>query len=188
MRLAVTGPQNTGKSTFVQDLSAALPGFSVPTETYRDVIRKHNLSINQSTGLESQRLIRDFIVSQIQSAEGDTIFDRCVLDNYVYTWYAHTKGNIPDEFLEESKELLCKTASEIDLYLFIPSALSVSLVKDDLRDIDTAYVDTINRMFIETLFWLVRDCGVSVVTVGGAREERIDTVREALDRVKAGLN
>ncbi len=185
MRIAVTGPQNTGKSTFVRDLSAALPGFSVPVRTYRDVIRERNLSINRLTGTESQRLIRDFIADQIGASEGDMLFDRCLLDNFIYTSCAFDAGNIEQTFFEESKELLHKTARDIDLYLFIPSALSVPLVDDQLRDIDSAYVDAVNRHFIDTLFALVRDEGVRVVTIGGAREERVEAAQRAIGALKA---
>ena len=180
MRIAVVGPQNTGKSTFVRDLGEALPRFSVPVESYRDVVRKHGLSINQLTGTESQRLIRDFIRDQVATAEGDTLFDRCLVDNYVYTRCAHEKGSIEPEFLEESRRMLHETANDIDLYLFIPSALSIPLVDDGMRDTDPAYVDAVNRAFIDTLLGLVRDCGIHVATVGGTREERVAAARAAL--------
>lgn len=182
MRVAVTGPQNTGKSTFIRDLAEAFPGFKVPTETYRDVIRKHNLSINQLTSTESQRLIRDFIANQVASAEGDTLFDRCLLDNYIYTLCGYERGGVSKEFLEESRALLYGTARDIDLYLFIPSALSIPLVDDDLRDIDPGYVDTVNRLFIETLFSLVREHSVKVHVVGGTREERVRNARAYLEQ------
>lgn len=181
MRVAVIGPQNTGKSTFLSDLQKALPHFHIPAETYRDVIRKNNLPINQMTGTESQRLIRDFIMQQVASATGPTLFDRCLIDNYVYTCYAHTQGNIDNNFLTETEEFLHKTAREIDLYLFVPSALSVPLVADDLRDVTPGYVDTINRLFIETLFTLIQKEGIRVRTIGGTREERVAAACAALD-------
>lgn len=180
MRIAVTGPQNTGKSTFIKDFSEAFPTFTVPTKTYRDVIKRHNLSVNRMTGVESQRLIRDFIAEQIRSSQSKTIFDRCLLDNYVYTAYAHRTGGIPEEFYNETRTMLYETASEIDLYLFIPSAVSIPLQNDHLRDIDPEYVDSINHLFIETLFSLVRDCGIRIATVSGTRDQRIEGARSAL--------
>lgn len=181
MRIAVIGPQNTGKSTFIRDLQEAFPQFKVPKETYRDVIRRHNLSVNRLTGTESQRLIRDFIFEQVTTAEPYTLFDRCLIDNYVYTKYAHMQGNIDDAFLQESEELLNRTARDVDLYLFIPSALAIPLENDELRDIEPHYVDTINRLFIEILFSLVKEHGIRVLTVGGTREGRIAALRAELN-------
>lgn len=43
-KIAVIGPQNTGKSTFVKDFVNAFPEFKTPLETYRDVVKKNNIS------------------------------------------------------------------------------------------------------------------------------------------------
>lgn len=180
MRVAVIGPQNTGKSTFVADFIRAFPQFATPAESYRDVIKKNNLSINQLTGTESQRLIRDFIYQQVETAADNTVFDRCLIDNYVYTWYAHTQGNIEEGFLRETENIMRESVAHIDLFLFIPTALSIPLVEDALRDTNSGYIDCVNRMFIQTLFSLIEKTHIQVVSIGGSREERIQQVRSVL--------
>lgn len=180
MRIAVIGPQNTGKSTFIKDFLTAFPQFSTTTETYRDVIRRNNLNINQLTGTESQRLIRDFIANQVATTPDSTVFDRCLIDNYVYTAYAYSQGNIDLAFLDETIGMMEETANAIDLYLLIPTSLSVPLVADALRDTSLGYVDSINRLFIDTLFALVQRKGINVGTVGGTREERVASVHALL--------
>lgn len=180
MRVAVIGPQNTGKSTFVSDFVSSFPEFTSPTESYRDVIKSNNLSINQLTGTASQTLIRDFIYRQVETAPDHTVFDRCLIDNYVYTWYAHTQGNANKDFLDETERMMQESAEHIDLFLFIPTALSIPLVEDSLRDTNTAYIDCINRMFVQTLFSLIETSNIRVVSVGGSREERIQQARTAL--------
>lgn len=180
MRIAVVGPQNTGKSTFVRDFIATFPQFSTPTESYRDVVRKHNLQINQLTGTESQRHIREFMREQIATAPDNTIFDRCLIDNYMYTRFGFEKGNVEEAFLRESEAIMHETAGQIDLYLFIPSALSIPLEDDALRDTTPAYVDVVNRTCIEIIFALIRSKGIDVEVIGGTREERIIAVRAML--------
>ncbi len=180
MRIAVVGPQNTGKSTFIQDFLKAFPQFSTPAESYRDVVRKHNLQINQLTGTEAQRHIREFMREQIGSAPDNTIFDRCLIDNYMYSRFGHAKGNVDEAFLKESRDIMRETAGQIDLYLFIPSALSIPLVNDALRDTDPAYVDTVNRMCTQIIMDLIREKGIDVEVIGGTREERIESVGEIL--------
>lgn len=180
MRIAVVGPQNTGKSTFVRDFIATFPQFSTPTESYRDVVRKHNLQINQLTGTESQRHIREFMREQIATAPDNTIFDRCLIDNYMYTRFGFEKGNVEEAFLRESEAIMHETAGQIDLYLFIPSALSIPLEDDALRDTTPAYVDAVNRTCVEIIFSLIRSKGIDVEVIGGTREERITAVRAML--------
>lgn len=180
MKIAVIGPQNTGKSTFVKDFVNAFPEFKTPLETYRDVVKKNNLSINQRTGIESQRLIRDFIYEQTKVSEDGTVFDRCLIDNYIYSLYGFSRGNVSSDFLRESEGMMQESVLEIDHFFFIPTSLAVPLVEDTLRDTQVSYVDTINRMFIDTLFALVRTHAIQVSTIGGTREERIIQAREAL--------
>ncbi len=181
MKVAVIGPQNTGKSTFVSDFIGAFPQFSTPTESYRDVIKKNNLSINQLTGTASQTLIRDFIYQQVESAPDNTVFDRCLIDNYIYTWYAYTQGNVEESFLQETENMMRESVAHIDLFLFIPTALSIPLVEDALRDTNSGYIDCVNRMFIQTLFSLIEKTHIQVVSIGGSREERIQQVRTVLN-------
>ena len=82
MRIAVTGPQNTGKSTFIEDFLSALPTYTTPERTYRDLISQEELPVNQETNEDSQRRIRDFLFDQATSnIEEDVIFD--VLEAHV---------------------------------------------------------------------------------------------------------
>ena len=60
MRIAVIGPQNTGKSTFIKDFLNEFSHYTTPEETYRTVIEDKDLAVNQKTSLESQKEIRDF--------------------------------------------------------------------------------------------------------------------------------
>lgn len=76
MRLAVIGPQNTGKSTFIKDFIKAFPNYKTPQKTYRDVISKRKLSINQKSTEKNQKIIRDFLYKQIsENKQSNILFD-----------------------------------------------------------------------------------------------------------------
>lgn len=175
MRIAIIGPQNTGKSTFLQDLLVEFPHYATPKDTYRDVIKRSNLQINQKTTAESQAAIRDFLNEQISNnKEKDILFDRCVIDNYIYT----KAGNkIFGEFLKETEEIMYTSLKYLDMLFFIPTAVSVKLEYDGVRDIDVAYLDKINRLFIETLFEIVKKTNIPICLVSGTRKERVNQVR-----------
>ena len=179
MRIAVIGPQNTGKSTFVKDFLKEFPHYITKEETYRDVIEQDGLEVNQKTSLESQRAIRDFMFGQLRhNTEYNVVFDRCMIDNFVYTSVAYEAGVIPKWFLDETEGMMKDTLQLIDLYLFIPTAVSVPLVDDGTRDIDKWYIDTVNNHFLRVLFDVVRKYHLNVKVISGAREERIAQVRK----------
>ncbi|OHA62185.1 MAG: hypothetical protein A2556_00980 [Candidatus Vogelbacteria bacterium RIFOXYD2_FULL_44_9] len=174
MRLAVIGPQNTGKSTFIQDFVKTFPQYSTPIETYRDVIKRKKLAINQQSSETAQKVIRDFLFDQIcHNRESNILFDRCVIDNYVYTLALYEKKEASLEFLNETFDMIIKHLEFLDGIIFIPSAVAVKLTNDGVRDIETKYIDKINRFFIKTLFLLQKHRPVEVFVISGDRRERI---------------
>jgi len=182
MRLAVIGPQNTGKTTFVKDFIKAFPHYKTPKETYRDVVKKHKLKINQETSEESQREIRDFLYRQIKSTQGENvIFDRSLLDNYIYTLAKYREGKIRKSFLDETKNIMLVSLRHIDRLILIPTAAGIELVDDTLRDTDKLYIDHINKLFLEEIIDLVRESPIPVWVVSGSRESRIEQLKEKLN-------
>lgn len=181
MRIAVIGPQNTGKSTFVKDFIKEFPHYHTPQTTYRDVIEKKHLDVNQLSNLESQKEIRDFIFGQMRhNSEYNIIFDRCMIDNYVYTYVQYEKGHIPKWFVDETEAMMRDTLMAVDMYLLIPTAVSVSLVDDGTRDVEKLYIDTVNHHFLRILFDLSRKYHSTVKVISGTRKDRIDQVKKLI--------
>jgi nicotinamide riboside kinase len=181
MRIAVIGPQNTGKSTFIEDFLKDFAHYTSPKETYRDVIESRGLAVNQKTSLESQKEIRDFMFGQIRhNMEYNVIFDRCLIDNYIYTLAQYEKGEIPKWFLDETESMMKDTLSLVDLYLFIPTAVSVPFVDDATRDITASYIDSINYYFLRTLFTLSREHHITIKVISGSRKERIEQIKRII--------
>ncbi|MDD5152607.1 MAG: AAA family ATPase [Candidatus Pacebacteria bacterium] len=181
MRIAVIGPQNTGKSTFIRDFLVAFPKYRTSKETYRDIVRGGELAINQNATEENQRLIRDFLARQAKENKIENIiFDRCIVDNYIYTLAQTEKGAISQKFLKESEAVMYETLKFFDALIFIPTATSVSLVKNKFRDTDTIFIDQINTFFIETLFQIAKHSQVKIIIVSGTRKIRIDKVKKEL--------
>jgi nicotinamide riboside kinase len=181
MRIAVIGPQNTGKSTFVSDFIKEFSHYVTPKETYRDVIESRGLIVNQKSSLESQKEIRDFMFGQVRhNLEYNIIFDRCLIDNYVYTCAQYEKGEIPKWFIDETESMMRDTLRLVDLFLYIPTSVSVPLIDDTTRDITASYIDAINHIFLKTLFDLTRKDHISVKVISGSRKERIEQIKKLI--------
>ncbi|MDQ5958166.1 MAG: hypothetical protein QG665_517 [Patescibacteria group bacterium] len=188
MRLAVLGPQNTGKSTFIADFIKNFPNYITPSETYRDIIQKNNLHINQKGSEEAQRVIRDFLFKQItENKEQNILFDRCVIDNYVYSLSLYDEGKASLEFLNETFNMSIKHLECLDGLIFIPTTVAVPLVDDNLRDIDVKFIDKINRLFIKTLFLISRQKPIEIFVMTGSREERIKLSEEIFNYMESRL-
>jgi len=181
MRISVIGPQNTGKTTFISDFLREFDEYTTPQETYRDVVRQKNLSINQETNDESQMVIRDFLFEQAKNnKEENIIFDRCVIDNYVYTKAQCEKGKIGEAFLKETFDMMNKSLSFYDLFVLIPASVSVSLVNDNLRDIDTLFVDRINHLFLDSVLDIAKNFPANIKIISGPREERLKQIKQLI--------
>ena len=181
MRVAVIGPQNTGKSTFIKDFITAHPEYTSPTRTYRDVVAERGLHINQLTGRESQELIRDFLIDQVATNTlQHVIFDRTVIDNYVYTKIAEGNGGIDAAFVTDTWHKSIEALRHLDMLFFVPTAASISLVNDELRDTDVAFIDAVNREFKDVLLKIRTLSPIEICVLAGSREARVIEAKHCL--------
>ena len=72
-----------------------------------------------------------------------------------------------------------ESVDNLDMLFFIPTALSVELKEDSLRDTDKGFLDLTNRLFIENI--LVASQRISVKVLTGTRAERIELARRYLN-------
>jgi hypothetical protein len=181
MRLTVTGPQNTGKTTFVEDFLLAFPDYFSPKETYREVIRNNKLKVNRETTESSQKLIREFLYQQISTnKEQNVIFDRCVLDNMVYSQYQYELGKIGKSFIDETEKMMFESLKYLDVLIFIPTGVSVPLKEDNLRDTDVQFIDAVNRLFVSTIIEVARKSKIKIAVITGDRKTRINQIKKII--------
>lgn len=104
MKIAVIGPQNTGKTTFIKDFLKEFKHYKTTKESYRDLIEKKRLKIDRLSTEKSQKMIMDFLYDEITKTKYENIiFDRCIIDNYVYSYCAHLSKNISKDFIHKTK-------------------------------------------------------------------------------------
>jgi hypothetical protein len=184
MKIGCIGTQNTGKTTFIKDLIATYPQFTTPNKTYRDVIRKYGLKINQNATIAHQWIIFCNVLETVNKRYSKSVvFDRTPFDAYIYTLYIAGK---PDG-LEEMRELAVQSIEKLDMIFMFPLAGNehIPLKDDGLRDIDENYRETINTLFISELAIAaaLSDKLPPIHNVTGLQHDRIAFAAE-----KLGLN
>lgn len=181
MRIAIIGPQNTGKTTFIQDFLREFKSYTTPKEKYRDIISKNKLKINQNTNDKSQELIGSFLFKNIKNTTGkNVVFDRCVIDNYIYSSLGYRAKKVSKDLLLKTEKLMLENLRYLDCIVFIPTAVSVRLKADNIRDIDTQFVDEVNDAFITTLLDIRSKYFIPVFVISGNRKQRIEKIKRIL--------
>jgi guanylate kinase len=182
MRIAISGSQCLGKSTFIEDIIKKYPQFETTTSTYRDQIKNHNLKCNKEANVQGQTVIMNKVVDELMlNCERDNvIFDRCVFDALIYsTWGSLNDSDIDDSFVGLQYELATFYADYYDKIIFIPMLGDGSdpiIEEDNLRDTDEGYRIEINQLFESLYEYLSKrdEFKYKIVYINGTEEERVE--------------
>ena len=151
MRIAICGAQNTGKSTLVKNFLAVWDMYSAPTKSYRDVIKEKNLPHSSSTTKETQWEVLNFMLDQIQASDksSNIVFDRCPLDNLVYTMWAYEKGieGFDKEFVDKCITLTRESLRSLDIIFLLRYDPSIVIEDDGLRDTSVEMIIEVDNIF-----------------------------------------
>lgn len=194
MRIAISGTACQGKSTLIKDFLYQWPNYSTPEKTYRDIIKENNLEHSSRTTKKTQLDILEFMVNELQQYRKDdnVIFDRCPLDNLVYSmWSSQQPDNDVDEaFVQDCIPLVRESFRQLDIIFFTPITKSapVPVEEDGFRD--TKIIEEIDYLFKAvhrdwernpktTLF--VHDDKPAIIEIFGDRRERIELIKLYID-------
>ena len=191
MRIAISGTGCQGKSTLIQDFLQEWPGYKTPKKTYRDKLNKENHS--ESTDEDNQWDVLNFMIDQLQEyRKGDNvIFDRCPLDNLVYSLWAQDKNNVSKEFVDKCIPVVKESMRFLDIIFFTPltNVHKVELEEDGVRNTDPIYIQEIDNIFKTLLQYYHQDIGPfflkddkpAIIEVFGDRQQRMEMIKLYLD-------
>jgi len=190
MRICVSGPQCTGKTTFIQDFLQEWPKYKTTKKTYREVITDENLDHSSVTTEETQRKILDWMVLEGRNhkPKSKIIFDRGPLDNLVYTMWAAGNNLVSEEFFLKTVERVKNSMKYVDLIIIIPLDKTIQMKDDAMRDTNLQYQRDINDIFMflydqyknnfeSNIFFPYND-SPGVITLSGSRDQRIKFLKE----------
>ncbi len=190
--VGVIGTQNTGKSTFINDIISIFRGtlneFHTVGCDYREKIRKAGLQINRNGNLEAQKIILDTLVEQMdiiqQMPDGNYITDRSPIDAYAYTVYLFRHNpelGITQSDLDEMLAKVKKSIEDYDriIYIDLDNCPNVEVVDDTLRDTNLEYRAEIDSIFKEILALLgLNGSGKLNQDIKGGRDARVNQFLE----------
>ena len=196
MRIAISGTACQGKSTLVKDFLEQWPSYTTPDKTYRDIIAENNLEHSSKTNKDTQRKILDFQIEEQQKyRKGDNvIFDRCPLDNLVYSMWAceQPDNDIDEDFINSCIPLIRESFRDLDIIFFVPitKVAPIGIVEDGVRDTSQQIIEEIDHIFKavhrdhehnpKTNLFVVDD-KPPIIEVFGNRRERVEILKLYID-------
>ena len=197
MRIAISGTANIGKSTLIKDFLQEWNMYGREVKTYRDVLNEKGLPHSKNTTKESQKAILDYMVETLKEFQkGDkVIFDRCPLDNLVYSMWAMSQedSDIDEDFIDECIPIVRDALTNLDIIFFIPITKynKIDIEDDGFRETDKQYIKEIDSFFkvLQRHYhehpqdnpFFPRDDSPALIEVFGSREERMGMIKLYID-------
>lgn len=194
MRIAIVGAQCVGKTTLVNTFKSYWPMYKTPEKTYRDLIKEQNLTLNESGTMSSQVIIRDTLADLAMSNAGksETIHDRCILDNLVYTfWLAESnklvgKEDEIDNFITQSILMTKECLKFYDIIFWLPINPNIPIEESENRSADEAFREEINNIFYGVHESYKKNAGVifdkedqpAFIVLEGDLDQKISHIKE----------
>jgi len=196
MRIAIVGSACQGKTTLVNDIIKNWPAYKAHESSYRKAVREQNLPINTQTTKDTQWTILNCLIDDLQGYGKDDkiIFDRCPLDNIVYSLWANAKETpeIDDEFIKKCIPLVKESMHLLDIIFFLPitKVAPVEIADKETREVDPTFISEIDNIF-KTISHSYARTGASpffpeedrppIIEIFGNPQQRIEMIKLYLD-------
>lgn len=193
MRLAISGTAAQGKTTLLNDFLKKWPMYETPKKSYRSLIKGEHHSKN--TTQETQWEILNHMIDTMEtySEDSNVIYDRCPLDNLIYSMWAYHKGvgDISEAFVEKCIPIVKQSMHFLDVIFFIPiTNVTQSDIEDDgVRETDSEYISEIDNLFKamyanwakEDERFFPKEDRAAIIEIFGNAEERVRMINYYLD-------
>jgi len=189
MKIAFMGPACSGKTTLIQQFLHNWPQYKQSDRTYRDIIKEKNLTINKEGSKESQGLILEALIEELEDAikcgEENVVFDRCVIDNIAYSLWLYNAGKLPGDFIIDCKYKVRDVVQKYDVIFYVPRSKDIPLEQREGREIDIEYLEATERIFdaivssyenSKDIFFPLENCP-AVITLNCAPDLRCDLIK-----------
>jgi hypothetical protein len=185
MRIAISGAACTGKSTTIQHFLQKWPNYNLIKSDYRNLIKDKKHSKNTTAKLQKQ--ILDILCKEGKeyTHSQKVIFDRCSLDNLVYSMWAYGKGKkgFTDKFIEDSILEVRESMKHLDIIFVCTRDFMPPIEENGIRETNQEFVDETNNLFkaiidkfkngIDELPFFDKNDAPAIIDIYGQPHERI---------------
>lgn len=186
MRIAFSGAACTGKTTTIEAFLRKWSSYKFIQSDYRNLIKKTKKH-SRNNSKKNQEQILDIMVAETMrfTAHDKVVFDRCPLDNVIYSMWCYDKGmkGFTEKFIQESIMKVRESMRHLDVIFLCTRDMMPPVVPNGIRDTDTTYIDEINNLFKSTLKQVQKGVEHSVffpagdspgfIDIHGTTEERL---------------
>lgn len=151
MRIAISGPANSGKTTLIKDFIKTWPNYVSPAISYRDILKEKHLNHSKCTNEETQQIILDFMINQLTEYKDKPyiIYDRCPLDVLVYTLVACEENLVSEEFTAKIIDKVRESIHLLDAIFVLPYNEDIKIEDNGIRETDLNYIRYTDSVFQE---------------------------------------
>lgn len=170
MRILITGTHGTGKTTLLNKMREIEPyksNYTFITELTRKLHEK-GYPINEQGTDEVQRILAQQCVEA--SLVDNSIADRGMLDNIVFTTFLYEIGQVNDETLKDAVEKFEANKDNYDITFYVRPEFD--LIDDGVRTTKKETRDEVYRLFE----YYIDKYKLKTVILKGTIEERVSTI------------
>jgi predicted ATPase len=175
MRIAFSGTHRVGKSTLVEALADALPGYDSVDEPYW-LLEEDGYEQADPPSIEDFEAQMERAIVEIEQSDANVLFDRCPADVLAYMLTHDDAGSIDaGEWVERAREAL----EALDLVVLVPieEPDRVALPRHEDRALRAAVDEKLRELLLDGALRVAPE----VIVVEGSVEARVERV---LARVK----
>lgn len=198
MRLSISGTAAQGKTTLLNDFLKKWDMYETPKSSYRDIL-KNSKDHSKNANKETQWAILNKMIDQMELYSDDSmvIYDRCPLDNLIYSMWAYHKdvGDIDELFIEKCIPIVRQSMHFLDILFYVPltNVTDAAVQENGTRETDLEYIKEIDNLF-KAMYtnwasgderFFPKEDRSAIIEVFGQPEERIAMINMYVD--DAGL-
>jgi nicotinamide riboside kinase len=169
MKIALTGPQGTGKTTLLNALAerTEFQHYEFAREITRAIADK-GVAINEAGSNKTQLLIMNAHIEN--TLKENIIMDRCVIDGFVYTQWLYKNGMIDKWVRDYAMNVFEEILEDYDYVFYIGTEFA--LEDDGVRSINRTFLAEVEDLFEEVLDWY----SIEYCKLTGTVEERLEQI------------
>jgi len=136
-------------------------------------------------GDQTQLLILAKHIERLMTpSDSGVVMDRSIMDGFVYTLYLASIGQVSENVLKASANILDAMIGSYDQIFYLPSELE--LESDGQRSDDVEFRDTIVDLFDQLIEQIDKTHPQKVIRISGTVEQRAQVIIKYIEDTKNG--